>query len=223
MTTRPTLPAEADSGALWKARYPRVFWGGMFVATVVHFLIFLLLPPMTAADVSPSSMKIDVVDLFPDLDIPEPPEELQRPAEPVIAEFVLDDELTMPSVDWDDNPREALPRPAVDRSVVAGDGPGFVPHTVAPELLSMDEVNRALVREYPSILRDSGIGGVVQVWIHVGTGGEALDARVHLSSGHDSLDDAALRVARTMRFSPAMNRDERVAVWVMIPIRFRTR
>ena len=34
------------------------------------------------------------------------------------------------------------------------------------------------------------------------------------------MDDAALRVARVYRFSPALNRDERVAVWVTFPITF---
>jgi TonB family protein len=34
------------------------------------------------------------------------------------------------------------------------------------------------------------------------------------------LDQAALAVARVMRFSPAMNRDRDVAVWVEIPIIF---
>jgi TonB family protein len=43
------------------------------------------------------------------------------------------------------------------------------------------------------------------------------------SSGHPPLDEAALVVAATMRFSPAMNRDRPVPVWVEIPIVFSAR
>src|SRR5262249_50002344 len=41
------------------------------------------------------------------------------------------------------------------------------------------------------------------------------------SSGHSVLDDAALKVAETMQFTPARNRDQQVAVWVDMPIVFK--
>ena len=43
------------------------------------------------------------------------------------------------------------------------------------------------------------------------------------SSGHEALDDAARRVAGVYRFTPALNRDERVPVWVSFPITFQVR
>ena len=46
--------------------------------------------------------------------------------------------------------------------------------------------------------------------------------RVEQSSGHQALDDAALRVAPVFRFTPALNRDKAVPVWVRFPITFRT-
>jgi hypothetical protein len=36
------------------------------------------------------------------------------------------------------------------------------------------------------------------------------------------LDDAAAKVAELMQFSPALNRDQKVKVWVDMPIVFRT-
>jgi len=48
-------------------------------------------------------------------------------------------------------------------------------------------------------------------------------AQVSTSSGYSALDDAALRVAALMRFTPARNRDEMVEVWVSIPIKFNTK
>ena len=49
------------------------------------------------------------------------------------------------------------------------------------------------------------------------------NAQVNASSGQPTLDEAALRVARIMEFSPAMNRDKTVPVWVKVPITFQVR
>ncbi len=49
------------------------------------------------------------------------------------------------------------------------------------------------------------------------------DIRVNTPSGYPALDEAAQRVARMMRFSPALNRDQPVAVWVQIPITFSSK
>jgi len=43
------------------------------------------------------------------------------------------------------------------------------------------------------------------------------------SSGHLALDDAALRVADAIEFTPALNRDKLVPVWISLPITFTTR
>ena len=220
---RPPEPAGPSRNDRLKERYPNVFWGSLLAATLAHVLVFLLVPAF-ATDLSANDgFEFEVIDIPPELDIPPPPEELRRPAEPVISELDLLEDLTIPRTTWEEHPPEELARPRTERVVDVRDEPTFVPHTLAPEILRPDEVRRALQREYPSVLRNAGIGGVVQVWVLVGTGGEAMDARVDASSGHDSMDQAALRVARTIEFSPAMNRDERVAVWVSIPIRFEPR
>ena len=43
--------------------------------------------------------------------------------------------------------------------------PVFTPYTVKPELKNRDAVGRALVRNYPPLLRDAGIGGTVLTWL----------------------------------------------------------
>jgi protein TonB len=101
------------------------------------------------------------------------------------------------------------------------DTPSFTPHTVKPGLTNADEVQRALVREYPPMLRDAQIGGTVIVWLFVDTEGRVENSKVDKSSGYPMLDAAALDVANTMRFTPAYNRDQKVPVWVSIPIKFQ--
>ena len=48
-------------------------------------------------------------------------------------------------------------------------------------------------------------------------------ALIDHGSGHEALDQAAMRVAEVYRFSPALNRDEKVPVWVSFPITFKVR
>ena len=100
--------------------------------------------------------------------------------------------------------------------------PTFTPYTVRPDLVNEREVQRALEREYPRTLRDAGIGGTTTVNFFIDTEGEVQRSLVASSSDHEVLDSAALRVARVFRFTPALNLDEVVPVWIAIPISFGT-
>ena len=98
--------------------------------------------------------------------------------------------------------------------------PTFTPYSVAPELKNPDVVQRALVHEYPSILKDAGIGGRTVVWLFIDEHGKVLRTLVKQSSGMPQLDAAALVVAQVMEFTPAINHDPRVRVWVAQPLVF---
>jgi protein TonB len=81
-------------------------------------------------------------------------------------------------------------------------------------------VQRALVRNYPPLLRDAGIGGSPTVHFFIDENGRVLRRLLSQESGYPALDEAAMAVAEVMRFSPALNRDKKVQVWVEIPIIF---
>lgn len=101
--------------------------------------------------------------------------------------------------------------------------PTFTPYTQGPELINRQEVSRALMRAYPPLLRDAGIGGTATVWFFLDQAGRVRDNRLQASSGHAALDEAALQVAAMMRFTPAVNRDHTTPVWVLLPITFQVR
>ncbi len=84
-------------------------------------------------------------------------------------------------------------------------------------------IERALVREYPALLRDRGIGGKTSVWLLVDEGGRVTRQQIEKSSGYRKLDEAAFRVTRGIRFSPAKHCGKPVPVWVMVPVTFSTR
>jgi len=206
-----------------KKTFDSWFWGSMILATLIHFGAFVFTPEMTAEDFSFTSEELEAIVMPPEIEIPPPPQAISRPATPVIATADIDEDITIAPTTFEDNPVDDLPPPPEEIQTDIAAAPTFTPFTVAPALQNMTDVQRALVREYPTVLRDSGIGGTVTVWFFIDENGRVLDTRVDQSSGYQQLDDAALKVADVMRFSPALNRENRVQVWVSLPITFQVR
>ena len=207
----------------FKKSFNTWFWGSVVAATVVHFVLFAFWPNMTAEDVSFESAEIEALNIPPEIEIPPPPQSISRPATPVIAAADISEDITIAPTTFEDNPVEQLPPPPDEGAVDISAAPTFTPFTVRPSLLNERVVQRALEREYPPILRDAGIGGTVSVQFFINEEGEVQRTLVAQTSGHASLNEAALRVANVFQFSPALNLDKVVPVWIAIPITFQTR
>lgn len=224
MNTQHSTPAlvvfENSANDRLKATFNSWLWTSMIAATVIHFGTFAFWPELTAADLSIVRGELMTIELPPEVDIPPAPMEIARPAAPVMATTPVAEDLTIGRTNFDNNPVSELPPPpdvlSTEVSRVT-----FTPYTVAPSILNTGEVVRAMQREYPSTLRDSGIGGTVKVNFFVDERGQVLDTRIEEGSGYGTLDAAALAVAEVIRFSPALNRDQNVAVWVVFPVVFR--
>jgi protein TonB len=199
------------------------FWGSMIAATLVHFGAFAFWPELTTTDMSFEADELEAIELPPEIEIPPPPQQIARPATPVIAAADIDEDITIAPTTFDDNPVEDLPPPPTEVAADIAAAPTFTPYTVAPTILNRDEVQRAMVREYPALLRDAGIGGTVRVYFFIDENGIVGDRRIEQSSGHAALDDVAMSVAEVYRFSAALNRDKKVPVWVVFPITFQVR
>jgi periplasmic protein TonB len=207
----------------FKQSFNSWFWGSMVAATVVHFVVFAFWPDLTAEDVSFSATELEAIELPPEIEIPPPPEQIARPATPVVATAEIDEDITIAPTTFEDNPVEDLPPPPDERATDLSAAPVFTPFTVAPEIKNVREVIRAMEREYPPILRDAGIGGRVVMWFFIDEDGRVQDNRIFESSGHSALDEAAIKVAGVYQFTPALNRDKKVKVWVQFPITFEVR
>lgn len=99
-------------------------------------------------------------------------------------------------------------------------GSAFAPPTVAPEIRDRARAEKRMEGLYPRRLRDARIGGTVLVAVLVDTLGAVSDVRLLESSGVRGLDDAALAASRELEFTPGLDRDRKVAVWVSVPIVF---
>jgi len=208
----------------FKRSFGAWFWGSMILATVTHFCVFNFWPEMTAEDVSFTSDELEAIVLPPEIKIPPPPEAIARPATPVMASTDIDEDVTIALTTFEDNPVEDLPPPPTEAATTdIAAAPVFTPFTVEPDIKNRAEVSRAMEREYPPLLRDAGIGGTVTVWFFINEQGVVQRTIVNESSGHKALDDAALKVADVIQFTPALNRDKQVPVWISLPITFTTR
>ena len=218
--------AEIDSSETandrFKKRFESWLWGSMITATVFHFMLFQFWPTRTAEDMALVAEALEVIALPPEIEIPPPPEAISRPATPVMAVTQIDDDITIALTTFEENPVEVLPPPPTgEKEVDVSVAPVFTPMTVRPELKNRREVGEALVRLYPPFLRNAGIGGEVVVWFFLSEEGTVLDRRVSQSSGYAQFDEAALEVADVFRFTPALNRDRVVQVWIQLPITFQ--
>jgi periplasmic protein TonB len=201
------------------------FWYSIAGAALFHVVLFAFFPNLSSADVSITTESMEAIDIPDNIEIPPPPEQIARPATPVVSAADISEDITIAPTTFDANPIENLPPPP---SSSAGDAdlsaaPVFTPMTVRPELQNRADVQRALVRNYPPLLRDAGIGGSPTVHFFIDENGRVLRTLLSQSSGYPALDEAAIAVAQQMQFSPALNRDKKVQVWVEIPIVFTAR
>jgi len=209
----------------FKAGFNDWFWGSIAAAAVIHGALFAFWPSMVSSDVSFSTDELEAITMPPEVQIPPPPEAISRPAMPVVGETTIDEDITIAETTFEENPVNNLPPPPTSSasSEDISKAPTFTPFEVPPRLQNTPDVQRALERDYPPLLRDAGIGGKVDVWFFIDTDGKVLKRQLAKTSGYPALDDAALSVADIMRFSPAKNREKAVQVWVSLPITFSTK
>lgn len=74
--------------------------------------------------------------------------------------------------------------------------------------------------EYPTLARKRGWEGKVVLTVAVGSDGTPQSVQVESGSGHELLDEAALRAVRTWRFQPGSRSGEPVASQVQVPVHF---
>jgi TonB family protein len=100
--------------------------------------------------------------------------------------------------------------------------PCRIDHDVKPEISNVMDVVRVMQKEYPAHLRDRGIGGTTSLWLLIDPGGNLVRSIIRQGSGRMELDLASEKAVRAARFSPAKAQGKPVAVWIEMPVQFRT-
>jgi TonB family protein len=76
---------------------------------------------------------------------------------------------------------------------------------------------------YPAHLWRHGVEGEAVLRIHITAAGTVDSVELEESSGHEELDEIALRGARELEYHPALRKEEAVATWALLPVRFKGR
>ena len=138
-------------------------------------------------------------------------------------------------------PPEPAPAPATVAADPQVDLPPVMPSTakdVAPEATTnvpseakapvtpLLRKARPLYRQnppphYPRSARRRGQQGSVVLEVRVLKDGTVGDLRILETSGHTALDKAALRSVRNWLFEPGIQGDQKIDMWVRVPIRFK--
>ncbi|MGD2153868.1 MAG: TonB family protein [Gemmatimonadales bacterium] len=213
-------PRDETANERFKASFGAWLWGGVIVATVLHFALIEFFPPLTAADLSFGVTEFEAVSLPPEIEVPPAPEAIARPAVPVVARTVLEEDITIAPTTFEQNPVEALPAPPSSAARRLEEQPVFTPYTVAPSLRDPQRAVRIVQEKYPRILQDAGIGGTVVVWALIDERGVVKKCQVHTTCGEPMLDEAAQAAVLEFDFHPAYNYDKKVPVWISMPITF---
>lgn len=186
----------------------------------IHFLAFEFFPKMQAADLDFAPDELAAIELPPEVRIPPPPEAIVRPARPRVSEDILDEDITIASTTFDENPVSELAPPPPDVEADPSEQPVYVDRDIEPRLLNGPDMLRLLAKLYPRVLKEARIGGNVVLWVWVDAEGNPSRAQIYRSSGYGQLDDAALAIVERMKFSAAMLRDKPIGVWIAQPISF---
>ena len=104
---------------------------------------------------------------------------------------------------------------------------GVFPYTdsiIPPVHLDRHKARWALEREYVRRgLHERGLQGRVLIICFIDVEGRVVETGVAMSSGNEELDQAALRVGRTYRFRPAIQKGEPIATHVYVGVDFEVR
>jgi TonB family protein len=209
----------------FKQRFDYWLSASVAIAAALHFCAFAFWPTFVAGDAAFDVRELEAITLPPEVRIPPPPESIQRPAMPIVGDASIDEEITIAETVLEKSTLSNMPAPrtSAEESKDISMAPTLTPFDVRPRVLNRDAVVKSMERNYPSLLRQAGIGGTVEVWFFLDVDGTILNTQLKTSSGQAGLDEAAMMVADIMMFSPAENRGRPVQVWVSQEITFTAR
>jgi len=183
---------------------------GFLVAIVVFILGFVFMPEFETKTYQPKVREIIRIDNTPD--------QLENIVEPIIPE--------KPKIPIAAETDEEVEAETIDKTNFVDDygkisdidfkPPPFVPYDVEPRLLNPDEVKF----EYPKSVIMLGVEGTVYLELWIDEKGTVRNVKL-TKSLYSTLDKIAVRNAKNLKFSPAMQRDKPVAVRYSFPVTFK--
>lgn len=193
-----------------KKSYPINLRWGIIGALAISIALFTLLPGKFKIQPYETKKSSEIISEEIDLKTEEikPPEEEAKPAVPVEAESEQEVEAaTIAETSFEEV--YSTPESAVEAPIVP-----YQKLEERPKPLNSPDPS------YPQIAREREMKGTVIIKVLLRTDGTVDQAEIAKSTGYPILDNAALEAARKWTFTPAMQRNKPVRVWVSIPFTF---
>ena len=151
---------------------------------------------------------IIAINIKPPPPIPKPQ---QLPPEPIIPKKIAPKPGPIkPVSDSNEEALETIPETFKDPAPIVR----WIPRDKEPQMIG------DLKLYYPDWARKVGMEGTAYVHALISLEGEVVEATIAKSSGYDILDDEAVRAVKKSHWQPALQGDDPVRVWVMVPIKF---
>ncbi len=203
-----------------KLKYQKTFKMALAASFVMHASVAGIFPTfdIQAAARAKDQIIIQMEDLPETRQIERPPPP-PRPAVPIETESDdVPDDVTIEStdLDFDEAPIDLPPPPPPSASAAPAEDEEIL------EFFSVEEEPRTLQTanpKYPEVARKAGLEGTVFLRFVVGKTGRV--ERVNVLRGPEIFREAAIDAVSQFRFSPAIQNDKPVRVWMQMPIRFR--
>jgi TonB family protein len=109
--------------------------------------------------------------------------------------------------------------PLTGQPEVGGEPFAFRAYTF-PEILEPEQAKAVVASYYPLGLQKAGIGGSVKVWFWVRPDGVPESIQMREGTSYQSLNYAAMRAVRELRFRPATRGGTPVGTWVEFTVHF---
>ncbi len=188
--------------------WPRV----LLAASVAALMITLSVPPARAAVVQVVTTVVQKI--APSL-APVEPDGARRPVVPAVVES--------PATTVEPAAEETAPSSVPPEEVDHSDPGNLVAPEVTitfPEVRFRREAEALIATYYPLALQRAGVGGSVKLMFWVDSLGVPENIQMREGSGYRSLNYAAMRAARELRFNPATRNGSPVGTWVEFQIHF---
>ncbi len=199
----------------FKQKYGKYFGWAVVISLVFHVVFILGMPSLNADIQTRDDSTLEAVDLPPEVVIPPPPKQLSKPSIPMEASEEIEDDVTIEETT--PPPPDLIPEVPMQQETAAPAEEFLTVAEVMPKVKSQPPMPKM-----PSYIARARVNVETRVEFYVAKTGDVDPGRTRIavSSGYPELDELALEYAKKIKFHPALNRGEPVAVRMAIPIKW---
>lgn len=214
-------PSAGSDGAGATSAGRRALAGGLVLSVAIHLVLLVLVDlPTPEAPRTDAGAPLREMSLPPSVEVPPPPEPLDRPPPPAVARVEVEEPVLARGSPAPRPPADPVPEPPEVGPVAAGEDDPAISREVPPLLEASESFRDRLRGSYEEAFHGAEVRGRVRVRFFVSPDGEVSRVRIATSSGHRRLDRLARELVEEAEFRPALSLDRTVGVWATQPICF---